>query len=598
MAIPEKYLNEIQDRLDIVEFISGCFPLKRAGRNYKALCPFHHEKSPSFMVNPEKQIFHCFGCGEGGNLFQFAMKYERLSFLEAVRSLAERARVVLPEMTAARPVSSESARLVEANQLAVEYYHSLLTEKPLAETARRYLSDRGISEQTLKRFQLGYASPAFDGLLRTTQAKGFQIPTLLKAGLVLQGEKGLPRDRFRNRIIFPILNARGQPIAFGGRVLDAAEPKYLNSPETELYVKGKELYGLSLAAQAIRKEDQVFLVEGYFDAIALHQAGMEQTVATLGTSLTQDHARLLKRYTRNVVVIFDPDPAGESASLRGIDLLLEEDLSIRLLTLPGKEDPDAFVRRHGKEALMKAVGNAKDLVSYQIDRLSRRFNVKEAVGKSRLCEVILPTIVRVRSAIARSEYLKELAERLSIREEDLHLELKRFGQGQRTAGSSVRPSGASQMFPPAEVLLLLLLLEETRWVSPVRQKLSPGELTDGRTQKILERLFEQDETKQEIKVSHLAQELTEQLGSRFFAEFLDGSLESLNREKALWDCVEKIQSTHRRRRLESIQSEIKAAERLQNEAEVRRLMSEFLTLRKGTTLYGKDQREPEALGRR
>ena len=421
--ISQETLDQIQERVDIVELISAHLPLKRSGRNFRALCPFHHEKTPSFMVSPDKQIFHCFGCGEGGDIFRFVMKTERLEFLDAVRSLAEKTGVTLPQNDPSPGKSATSAPLYEANALAVQFYRGLLAGKE-GVAGRNYFTRRGLKQETLDHFQLGYASASFNAFGTEARSKGFSETILLRAGLLVKGEDGRVWDRFRNRLIFPIQNVRSRFLGFGGRILEAGEPKYLNSPETEIYIKGRELYGLVYSGKAIREEGIAILVEGYMDCITLFQEGVLPVVATLGTSLTRDQVRLLKRYTQEVVVVFDPDQAGESASVRGLEIFLEENVSVKVATLPGM-DPDDYVRKKGKDSFWKEVHAAKPFIPYQLDRLAAKISFATPEGKAKACQEILPVLAKIENAILRSEYLKELSERLSVGEEDLIIELKK-----------------------------------------------------------------------------------------------------------------------------------------------------------------------------
>ena len=585
MSIPQETLDQIQERVDVIELVSAYLPLKRAGRNFRALCPFHHEKTPSFMVSPEKQIFHCFGCGEGGDVFQFVMKTERITFLDAVRSLAEKTGIPIPTRDASSTErSSERALLFEANALASSYYRQCLLGRE-GEAARQYLLKRGIEEKTLETFQVGYAPSSWEGFLRYAGTKGFAEPLLLRAGLILKGEDGRFRDRFRNRIIFPIANVKGRILGFGGRILHQGEPKYLNSPETEIYVKGRELYGLLHSGRSIREKELAIIVEGYLDLISLFQAGIQPVIATLGTSLTREQARLLKRYTQDVVVVFDPDQAGEAASLRGLDIFLEEDLSVRVVTLPGM-DPDEFVRKRGRDAFWKEVQAARSLIPYRLDRLGARLSLKTPEGKARACREILPSIAKIGNAVLRSEYLRQLADRLSLKEEDLLTELKkvkRAGWEKETERSIQKPS----LLPPAEGMLLRLLLDDPHWITFVKERLEPEEFSDGRAQNVLETLYARSKAGTKMNVPRLATELHEMVGKSFLSEFMGESLNLLDKEKALTDCIHKVKTENRDRHLEILEQEIQQAEKHQEEGRLKTLMEEFLAVRRDVSFHGK-----------
>lgn len=586
MSIPQEILDQIQERVDIVELVSAHFPLKRSGRNFRALCPFHHEKTPSFMVSPEKQIYHCFGCGEGGDVFRFLMKSEGVDFVEAVRSLAERAGVVLPRQDdpTAR-ASSESKRLFEANTLAESYYRQSLLGKG-GEGARRYLAKRGLEEKTLELFRVGYAPPPPTSFLEYAHTKGFSETILLRAGLILKGEEGRLRDRFRNRVIFPIANGRGRTVGFGGRVLDQGDPKYLNSPETEIYTKGRELYGLHHSGKWIREKELAIVVEGYMDLITLFQSGIQPVVATLGTSLTRSQVRLLKRYAHDVVIVFDPDQAGEMASLRGLDIFLEEDLSVRMVTLP-EVDPDDFVKKRGGEAFWKEIHASKPLIPYRLDLLSSKISLKTPEGKVRACREILPSIAKIGNAVLRSEYIRELGERLSLREEDLLLELKKVKESSWERERELPVGRSHSPFPPAEAMLLKLLLDDGKWIPFAKETLKPDELSDGRAQKALETLYERSEQGTLTPVARLVTELDEVVGRGVLSACVMESLEFLDKKKAITDCIQRIKTENRNRYLETLEEQIKAAEKDRKDDRLKELMEEFLSVRRGVAFQKK-----------
>jgi DNA primase len=332
--IPENILNEIQDKCDIVEVISGYVSLKPSGRNFKACCPFHHEKTPSFVVSPDKQIYHCFGCNSGGNVFNFIKEHEKIDFIEAVKMLAEKTGVKLPEY---RSHDDQESSIVGAvysvNDVAGNYYYSMLEKSGSSSEASRYKTKRGLDEPVIKKFRIGYADSSWKALLDYLTVRGIKQDTILKAGLIIKGKDNSYYDLFRNRIIFPILDVRNRIIGFGARVMDDSLPKYINSPETAVYKKGQHLYGLNFAKADIKERNFAIITEGYLDVITCHQYGVNNAIASLGTALTTEQIRLLKRYTHNVIMLYDSDKAGEMASLRGLDLLLEEDMNVKIATI-------------------------------------------------------------------------------------------------------------------------------------------------------------------------------------------------------------------------------------------------------------------------
>ncbi|MDC4202867.1 MAG: DNA primase [Candidatus Manganitrophus sp.] len=350
--VSDQLVETIRDRSDLVSVVSEYLTLKKAGQNFTGLCPFHTEKTPSFSVNPSKQFFHCFGCGVGGDVFQFVMKVEGVAFPEALRRLAGKAGVALPEAgpdERESPARREAAQIYELNEAAAAYFHRNLIERPEGAFCRDYLKGRGITAETIKAFSVGFALPRRDDLLKQL-GKQFSRSLLEKAGLTsrregAQGEDGL-FDRFRNRVLFPIRNLQGRVVGFGGRVLDDTQPKYLNTPETPVFTKGKHLFALDRAKGA--GINALIIVEGYFDVIAAHQAGIPNAVGTMGTALTQDHLRLIRRISEKVLLIFDPDEAGARAALRTAPLLIEEGISAKVISLPSGEDPDLFIRKEGE----------------------------------------------------------------------------------------------------------------------------------------------------------------------------------------------------------------------------------------------------------
>jgi len=377
---PPEQLELIQSQSEIVEVISQYYPLKRSGQNYKALCPFHSEKTPSFMISPQKQIFHCFGCGAGGDIFSFIMRQEGLTFPEAVRFLAERAKIELPSLDMKQEGKKEE--LLKLHRLAADYYHWGLLESGKGEKARIYLKERGVHPEMIKQFMLGYAQPFWDGFVRHAAKKGLQAELLIEGGLALNRPRGEGYyDRFRNRLIIPVCDARGRVIAFGGRVLDDSQPKYINSPDTVLFHKGKMVFGLHLARQAISEAGLAIIGEGYFDVIRAHQEGLRNVVCSQGTAFTLAQAQILKRYTDQVITAFDADQAGTTAALRGLDIFLQKNIEVRIARLPSGEDPDSIIKKRGVAYFQKAVKESLPLLDFKLERLCQLFDIQSDRGK-------------------------------------------------------------------------------------------------------------------------------------------------------------------------------------------------------------------------
>ena len=430
--IPEEKISEIKNAADIVDVVSESVLLKKAGKNYMGLCPFHSEKTPSFTVSPDKQIFHCFGCSTGGNVFSFLMKQEGFSFPEAARHLAKRYGVDIPH----KPLSpeqkkkiSERESLLDINRRAGGFYHQALLNSTAGQKANSYLSKRGISQKTIVDFKLGYAHDGWDHLLKFFSNKRVSPSLLEKSGLILpRKNKNGHYDRFRNRVIFPIFDVNTQVVGFGGRVLDDALPKYLNSPETAIYNKSRSLYGIHRAKDKCRSAGTVFIVEGYLDLLALHQHGIENSVATLGTALTADHVKLLTRYARRMVLVYDSDEAGVRSAQRCIETFWKEHVDFRredvysedkadthILVLPAGHDPDSYIFEHGPEAFMAAASESPGIITFLMDCAVRKHGLTTE-GKIRIISELQEPLAAINDQIALAIYIQQLAERIGIAE--------------------------------------------------------------------------------------------------------------------------------------------------------------------------------------
>lgn len=573
--IPDNVLEEILGRVDIVEVISGFLPLKRAGRNFKALCPFHHEKTSSFMVSPDRQIYHCFGCGESGNAFKFLMRYERLEFPEAVEALAKKAGVVLPDTQKQDARAGQTTELYKINEAAASFYQVNLSSSQ-GQRSRDYLVKRGITKEAIELFGLGLALDKWDALLGHLRAGGFGLSALEKTGLVSPKEKGGYYDRFRNRIIFPIRDIKSRVIAFGARVLDDTLPKYINSPETAVYIKGKNLYGLSLAKESIRDCDCAAVVEGYMDFILPYAAGFKNIVASLGTAFTPEQARLIKRYSHNVVMVYDADKAGEIATLRSLDILIEEDMSVKVVTLPPGFDPDLFVRKFGCAAFKQKIDGAQDLFDYKMQVLKSRHDPKEIDGKVKISRQMLETIGKIGNSVLKSEYIKKLAQGLDVREEALLQELKKLGKPAALPGSQpVYP--ASTGISPLEKLLIKLMLEEEKLIHRLKEDLGPQDFADARVARIISTMFEFVEQGRQVEPSVLMDHIGADDITRIISEsvFLPGELSGQEKEKIFDDCLLRIKHEKSKLKRQRLHEEIKSAQGAGDEEKLRGLMEEF-----------------------
>ena len=418
MQIPQEYIDEVRSRTDIVELVGEYVRLKRQGSNFSGLCPFHDEKTPSFNVNPGMGIFKCFGCGVGGDAFKFVMQIENLTFPEAIRLLAERAGVVLPETEQDTAKFSEIESIYHALRFAGRYFYSQLTASDEGKEGLAYLLNRGFTEATIKKYGLGYASPAWDGLLSAATREHITPSVLEKAGLIIpRREKEGHYDRYRDRVMFPIFSHIGKVIGFGGRILNSADnqPKYINSPETQVYHKSSVLYGLYHGKNTIRKKEEVILVEGYTDVLALHQAGLEHAVATSGTALTGDQIKLIKRYAQRVLVLYDADSAGAKAALRGIELLLKQGITVYGLELPQGEDPDSYVRNNGAKAFEEYIQTKKkDFISFMYALAKRRGQLDTPEGEAQVTREIVEKIAQMPDPSMYDPFIRKASQVLDI----------------------------------------------------------------------------------------------------------------------------------------------------------------------------------------
>lgn len=461
--IPDDQVEEVRARADIVDIIGEFVPLKKAGREYKANCPFHEERTPSFYVVPDKGFYKCFGCGESGDVFSFLMKRSGLEFVDAVRHVAGRSGVELHEVSREREDEDPLRPLHAANAFAADWFRRNLHDEGVGAVARDYLAGRGIDEPTIEAFELGWVPDDWRGLRDAAATHGIGDTVLLEAGLLTTSEKSdEPYDRFRGRIIFPIHAVGGRVVAFGGRVLDDGHPKYLNSPETPVYQKGHVLYGLHRSRHAIRREGSALVVEGYMDLVALAAAGFEHVVATLGTALTSEQADLLRRYTSRVVMLFDSDKAGLKATFRAGDVLLARGLQPSVVTLPDGEDPDTLIRSRGAEALRTHLDQAVDLLDRKLQILEERDWFASIDRRRDAVDRLLPTLRATRDPALRDIYIDQVAARTGVRRETLEAELSRTDAAPaRTsrptaAPSNVRPSRPRSAAPPSGPGLRLL----------------------------------------------------------------------------------------------------------------------------------------------
>ena len=454
-GIPPTILQHIRDTVDIVDVVSRYVTLSKTGQNYRGLCPFHNEKTPSFTVNPTRQMFYCFGCGTGGDVFSFLMNRERFGFVEAVTELAQQVGIDIPRSSVGRSSQvdrDQRGTLERLHALAGSWFQRNLHDSAQGREALRYLHARGLTLDTLKDFRVGYALPSWDALTQYLLRKGEKPEDLVQAGLVVAKEtsgneggtqKGL-YDRFRERVMVPILDLRGNVIAFGGRVLQDGTPKYLNSPETPLFNKRRCLFGLDRARETASRSHTLLVVEGYFDVLVLHQFGIQHAVAPLGTALTAEHVSLIRRFVKNVVLMFDGDAAGAGATLRTMEVFLNSGVTVRVVRLPVGEDPDSFVRRHGPDSVLELERQARPLVEFAVEQCLNGAEQASVEERMRRVDEALRILAKVSNPIEKEEYMKQVAERLGIRPSLLMQRSPVLAARERSAVPRQRPQAAPQ----------------------------------------------------------------------------------------------------------------------------------------------------------
>jgi len=577
LCLPDNIIDQVQEKTDIVETISRYIPLKKIGRNYKTTCPFHSEKTPSFIVSPDKQIYHCFGCGAGGNVFSFVMRYENLQFPEAVEMLADKEGVKLPRMSGGRDDNNSfAAQLYKINADASVFFQSSLADNGFA---KDYLASRGVGKEAIERFKIGYAPNSWEALLNYFKAKGVAGPILEKAGLVISNDKGGHYDRFRNRVIFPILDLKERILGFGARVMDSSLPKYVNSPETAIYSKGRNLYGLNFSKESIKKEGHALVVEGYLDFLVPYQAGIKNIIATLGTALTQEQIRLIKRFANTVVMVYDPDEAGEAASLRNLDLFIGEDVNVYIAELAAGYDPDSYIRKNGTDEFLKVVKASRNIFDYKFDKLKERFDIKRAHGKAGIASEMLPTISRITNAVMRSELIKKLAQRLSVDEESLKTEMRKV---KPDYVKSVNPEKAPQSkrdTHTAEMMVLALLLDAGNYTGKIMNLVSSEEFKDSSIRDAVSAVYMLSKENINVDAARLINHLGNgQDASALISEAVNILDTIQDKAKAVDDCIGRIKKDNIKERLAGLQDAIRTAHGKKDEAEVRKLVTEYNSL--------------------
>ena len=567
MYYPEEVIEEVRTRNDIVDIISGYVKLQKKGSNYFGLCPFHHEKSPSFSVSQSKQMYHCFGCGVSGNVFTFVMEYENYTFREAVELLADRSGVKLPKMEYSKDAKAQAdlrAALLEINKMAANYFYYQL-KQPQGQQGCQYLMGRGLTEQTIRRFGLGYSNKTSNDLYQFLRSKGYEDSILKETGLVTIEERGA-RDKFWNRVMFPIMDVNNRVIGFGGRVMGDGEPKYLNSPETKLFDKSRNLYGLNYAR--LSREKFILLCEGYMDVIAMHQAGFTNAVASLGTAFTSQHAALLKRYTDQVVLTYDSDGAGVKAALRAIPILKSVGMSVRVLNMRPYKDPDEFIKNLGPEAFRQRIAEARNSFLFEIDTIRQQYSMEDPEQKTAFYNETARKLLEFPEALERDNYIQAVAREYFINYEDLKRLVNQMGSRYGTAlpgTQAARETGISgeiygekpktfqkkkdreEGIRQSERLLLTWLIEDPRLFDKIQGIIGPEDFVKPLYRRAAQMVFEGHENG-EVSPAAILNHFIDDEGNykevaALFNASLNDSLSNEEQKKAFADTVMKVKKS-------------------------------------------------------
>ena len=546
----DELIEEIRSGNDIVDVISGYVRLTKKGSTYFGLCPFHNEKTPSFSVSPNKQMYYCFGCGAGGNVITFLMEYENYTFPEALEVLANRIGVELPkqELSAEQKrASDKKARLLEANKEAAKYFYTLLRSER-GSRAHEYFKNRGLSEKTLQKFGLGYSDKYSDDLYRYLRTKGYEDELLKDSGLVSIDEQRGGYDKFWNRAMFPIMDVRGKVIGFGGRVMGDGKPKYLNSPETKIFDKSRNLYGLNIARTTRKK--YLILCEGYMDVISMHQAGFTNAVASLGTALTPGHASLIKRYVQEVYLTYDSDEAGTRAALRALPILREAGITARIIRMEPYKDPDEFIKNLGADAFEERIANARNGFMFSLEVLEKDYDLKSPEGKTAFLNEAARRLGRFEEEIERGNYIEAVAEKYHVGYEELRRLVGKMAVQGGLAKPASRPKTAHTREKEAGIrksqkILLTWLVSDERIFGQIKDYISPEDFSDGIYRKAAELLFQQyDEG--EVNPARIMNHFTDEEEHREVAALFHTRIEELTsereKEKALMETIIRIKN--------------------------------------------------------
>jgi len=574
MFLSEDKISEIKDGCSIVEVISDYISLKKSGVNYKGLCPFHAEKTPSFIVNEEKKIFHCFGCGAGGNVFNFFMKFEHLSFPDAVKEAARRAGISLPlrmDEFKSEEKAEGNAELLKINQSASDYFREILHTSKEGERGRKYLVKRGIDKGIAEEFKLGFAPNRWDGLLTFLSDKGILREDLQRLGLVIPREnrKGF-YDRFRNRLIFPIADFKGRVVGFGGRAIEAEEPKYMNSPDSPVYTKGYHVYGLHVSLPSIRKTDQAIIVEGYFDLLSMYQHGIKNVVATLGTALTLHQIKLLKRYTKNLIIIFDSDEAGAKAAMRSLPLFLDEGISPQMVLLPAGFDPDTFAQKDNGEVMRGKLREPLSLLDVFFGQVFTANDAYSVKGKLKIIEEVVPMVSRIRDRTERELYIQRVSQRLGVKEEIIFQKMKREDRSERSesTGKTLELSEARKV----EKMMVRLMMYYPQMIPQIQKEAITDDLSTDSCRKLVAIIIDKFVSEKGFDPTSLMNDVVEDELRGLLSECLFDEEPLDDPPQLLRSCMQKVRFHRNERDLKRLNPMINKAQDERDEKLLRELL--------------------------
>jgi DNA primase len=585
--IPTEKISEIQGTLNISDVVSNYVALKQSGNNLIGLCPFHHEKTPSFTVNVEKQIYKCFGCGEGGTIFNFLMKQEGLTFPEAVKALAEKANISINDVNTRKEHQGTSA-LYKANEQAASFFSEMLLKTKEGKHAKDYVSSRLINNESIKKFRLGYSPNRWNSIVNKAKDWNISTQALANSGLILKKQTSGFYDRFRNRLMFPIFDFQNRPVGFGARVLDNSLPKYLNSPETPIFNKSKSLYGINLAKNAIIKNRKILLMEGYTDVIMAHQCGIDWSIAILGTALTREHVRLLRRYCDEAILVFDADTAGQKSSERNLDIFIEEDFDVRVVLLPENYDPYDFLVKKGAKRFLEQVEKAYDFFSFKIKLSESKWDTSSVSGKASAIDDILSTAIKIPNILKRELTIKRIAEEMSVEENDLrkHLKKDRPVRNQfynKKSDTLNKPkSNADQTI---ERTILSIMISKNDLIKKVESDIGFDSFNNEKLRNIAIKMSEVYSRRGQVKLSdifpmldatELGRDLIDTISKQSTLEECTITGQAKDSEKALNDCIRFIKKRKTREELKQTKKKMLVLDKSIDSAEERdKLLTKF-----------------------